>query len=216
MHPARRSGLLRYVPRPGSLVRLVRVGAIGTLGVLGACASGQSLNIQSTPSGAVVYVASGTPVKRVKIGPTPVRYNAPDAGEPVTLVFEREGFLPKEVVVAAPFRGQANLSVQLNTYSRDWFQEMLRTDLAGEVNGVMEELSGLPDVLASKSDQEAERIIAKAAEKYARLAIFHGTAGTFFYSRRKYQKAKYHFLEVLRLSPEDVEARNMLKIIDRL
>ncbi|MCA2960545.1 MAG: hypothetical protein IOD12_09845 [Silvanigrellales bacterium] len=185
--------------------------------LLGGCASGQVINLQSTPSGAVVYlVAAGSPNKRVKIGPTPARYSAPDSDEPLTLVFEREGFLPKEVVVAAPYRGKANVSVQLNTFSRDWFREMLKTELASEVNFVMEEISTLPDTLASKNDLESERALTKANEKFGRFALFHSAAGTFYYSRKKYSKAKFHFLEVLRLTPEDVEARNMLKIMDRL
>lgn len=190
--------------------------ALGAFWLAG-CASGQIISLQSTPSGAVVYVAAaGAPNKRIKIGPTPARYSAPHSDEPVTLVFELEGFLPKEVVVAAPYRGKASVSVQLNTFSREWFREMLKTELAGEVNFVMEEIYSLPNMLASKNDAEAERLLNRATEKYGRFALFHSEAGTFYYSRKKYAKAKFHFLEVLRLTPDDVEAKNMLRVIDKL
>jgi hypothetical protein len=180
------------------------------------CASGQTINLTSVPSGAIVYVGTGANGKRQKIGPTPAKYNAPSSEQPISLYFEAQGYVPKEVVMSLPFKGRADLNVQMSNVSRDWFRDLLKTDLANEVNVLMDELNAVQSELASKGDAESERILVKLGEKYSRFSLFHITAGNFYFARKKYPKAKFHFLEVLKLNTDDVEARNMLAIIDRL
>ena len=183
---------------------------------IGGCASSQVINLTSVPVGAVVYVGTGAAGKRQKIGTTPAKYNAPTSDQPISLFFEYQGMVPKEVVVALPYRGRANVNVQLSNFSRDWFREMLRTDLSAEVNLLIDELNDLAPQLASKSSAEGERMLVKLGEKYEKFSLFHLIAGNFYFARQKYPKAKQHFGEALKLSAENVEAKNMLAIIDRL
>jgi hypothetical protein len=183
------------------------------------CATSQSIQLKSTPPGATVFVnpgGSGVQNKRVKVGSTPTKYSASNSLSPLTFQFEREGFVPREVVVAAPYQMQADIAVQLNTFNREWFREMLKTDLATEVNALVDELNDLPEDLNTKTDVESDKQIQKLSEKYLKFASFHVICGNFYYGRKNTAKAKSHFQEALKLKPEDTEAKNMLGLIDRL
>ncbi len=181
-----------------------------------ACVSPNTLNIKTVPLGATVFIKNPATGKTTKLGRTPTVYRARDNKSSLAFVFELEGYVPREVLVATPYRSQSNLTVNLNSYSVQWFQTLLRTDLSREVDSILNELYDLPITLRNKSDAEAERVIKELRKKYDNFALFHGAVGQYYYSRKMTKKAKVHYLRVLKSKPDDAEAQNMLKLIDSL
>lgn len=181
-----------------------------------ACVSPNEISIKTVPVGATVYLKNTSTGKTTKLGRTPTVYRASDSSTTVSLVFELDGYITREVLVATPYNSQANLSVTLSAYSSEWFQSLLRTDLSQEVDDVLNELYDLPVELEKMSESEAERTIRRLRPNYENFALFHSSVGHYYYKKRDARKAKVHFSQVLKLKPEDPEAINMLRLIDNL
>ena len=180
------------------------------------CVSATDINIKSVPAGATVYLRNPANGRTTKLGRTPTVYRSRSSTAPQSLVFELDGYVPREVLVATPYSAQANIAVTLSAYSTPWFQTLLRTDMSKEVDSILSQLYDLPIELEQKSESEAERMIKTLRENFDNLALFHSIVGQYYYKKKDAKKAKIHFSRVLKIKPEDVEATNMLKLIESL
>ena len=203
-----RQTTIRYISRYVSLCVLIAF--------LTGCFAQQQVVMESVPAGATVFLIKGNNKKKIKLGTTPVTYRGNTSEDPVIFEFNAKGYLPTEIVVATPYRAQTKIRVNLKTISDRWFQSTLTTDLANEVNDLMEYLYDLEVILASKSYEEAVRIIGKVTDKYNKFSLFHSSVGHFYYQKKRFRKARFHFQEVLNRKPDDQDAKTMLEVIRNL
>ncbi len=171
------------------------------------CASSTSLNLQSNPTGADVYVTSLDGANPKKIGTTPLLIPAEDAVKaantigPVMLEFRKDGFVPSKSMVTDLAPADITMTAEL--------QRSSGLEDIEKLNKVIDRLFESQRLARVGRLEDAMKLTESIQKEAPELSALYEIQGGIYYLQKKPQQALDSYSTSIRYNPKNVEAVRM-------
>ena len=177
------------------------------LAVLSACSSVTTLNLQTNPSGADVYIYSLDGANPKKLGVTPLLIPAEDALKvsnnigPVVIEFRKDGFIASKSMVTDLAPADVTVSAEL--------QRSTGLEDIEALNKVIDRLFESQRLVRAGRLDDAMKLIEAIQKDAPELSALYEIQGGIFYLQKKPEKALDSYQTSIRFNPKNVEAVRM-------
>lgn len=176
--------------------------------LLASCA--HQILIKTEPQGARVTLISETNKPGTPLGTTPLILKSLPGDDSALLEFEKEGFLPRQVLVPKVPGASISLSTRLQPLTREFLAEKNRRDFASSLNDNLSQILKLQALILARKKDEVTKLSATMRQEWDDVSLFHSLMGNHFYLQANFPEARKHYEKALTLDPKNDEARAML------
>lgn len=202
---------------------ILTLGTILPVLLAGACA--HKLSFQSNPSGADVWLVDADGPGRVTLGKTPIVGKTIPYSQMVLIEVEKDGFLSKQVAIAALPGGNYNIVTNLLPITPAYLSEKSRQEFAAALTRNLEEMKKLqsavsariPEILALKdlvASGDKTAVLKQEAlmkDAWGGISSFHILMGDFFSAEGNTTKARLRYKLALKLDPKNPDIQRRLQ-----
>lgn len=171
--------------------------------------------LKSDPPGARVRMIDESGKAQGVLGTTPIDLKNLPGDEVGVVELEKDGHLPKMVVVPRVANATLTVTVNLQPLTREYLAARNRRDFAGAMNANLGQMLKLQSAILAGNKPEVEKLEGQMKEEFAELSLFHSLMGHFFFMQGNFPEAQKRYEKALGLDPNNDEARSMLEQIRR-
>ncbi len=174
--------------------------------LISACAS-SSLQVQSEPTGADVYLKSSRG-SFAKIGQTPLQVGEAQVvqqGESFQLTVSKDGYSSEHVVVPPSHMSRAtSISVRLKENAKSSNNEENLDKVAGGVAQIQQ-------MIRLREFERAAQTLLVYSTQYPSVSTFHELLGNVYYLQKDLGKALQSYKKAAELNPRNLDTQNMIQ-----
>lgn len=174
------------------------------------CSCAHRVLVKSEPAGATVRILGDNGKPGTPMGTTPLDLKALPEGAVTLIELEKDGHLPKVLVVPNVLNTAITASVRLQPLSREFLAEKNRRDFASSMNANFAQMLKLQTLVLEKNKPEVEKLEAQMKNEFADVSLFHSLMGNHHFLQANFKEAKVRYEKALVLDPNNEEARSML------
>lgn len=166
--------------------------------------------IKTEPSGARVRIIAKNGRPAAPLGATPLDLKALPESDITLLEVEKEGHLPKLLVIPKMEGAVLTITTRLQPLSREFLAEKNRRDFAASLNTNLAQVFKLQALILSRKSDAVAKLEAQMREQWDDVSLFHSLMGNSFYLQGNFKEARKRYEKALALDPNNEEARTML------
>lgn len=176
-----------------------------------------SIQVESQPEGADVYVQSQKKLK--KVGVTPVALSSDDIGENnINIVIKKEGFEPHTVLFEKrALSAQAEIYAELNPSTNNPnARGMASVEGSADKNldRITRTVASIQSQLLQNNYQSAEGMAQDLVNEFPYNAVAWNLLGNAFYLQNRQQEALQAYYKAMEFDPNNQETQNLINKLE--